>query len=289
MENNRFTLRDGRLVKIEKNTGIYNIYTQKNIRKTKYNAFVESYVAGETLYSKIRSLFHKLQANNFQKHPSFTSKVISSFLTYVPRIKRDQGNFLDIGCNTGIFLSMIPSGWKKYGVEINDAAFKEAKKIKNISVSHIQFEKYHPKVKFDFIRASHVIEHLSNPDTFFKRIYKISNPKAKILIYTPNTSSYSLMIFGKYWACFSEKTHVKIFNINNLEKIAKKNGFKIIQSGSYPMGIAAGSIRGLSMNLEKSIFSSFIFFTLFLILYPFSIIANIFKHGSVLYLYLEKK
>lgn len=289
MATKKFILPDNRIVKIERSTGIYYISPFKKIKKEKYNAFVETYIEKQTLQTKIRSTFHQLQANNFQKNPNFLSRLVSILSTYVPPIGKNGGNFLDIGCNTGAFLSKIPLGWKKYGVEINDAAFREAKKIKNIIVSHTQFEKYRPKIKFDYVRASHVIEHLPDPNIFFKKIYEISNPKAKVLIYTPNSSALSLVIFGRHWACFSEKTHVVIFNIRNLEKIAQENGFKVIQSGTYPMGIAAGSIRGLSKRLEESKMSALLFFVVFIVLYPFSIITNILKRGSVLYLYLEKR
>ena len=284
-----YKLPDGRSVSVDTSSGILNISHFSKIKKNRYNAFVESYISPASTHSRIRDLFHDLQSKSFSIHPGLLSILLSRLFTYVPPVTREGGNFLDIGCNTGIFLSKISDKWKKYGVEINDTAYKTARTIKSIKVSHTEIENYIPKIKFNYIRASHVIEHLEDPVIFFKKIKKIANPKAHVLIYTPNSDSISLFLFKKYWYCFSERTHVKIFNINNLSKIAQDNGFRVVESGTYSIGITAGSIMDRLDFIKGTVLFMPTFFLIFVLLYPLSLLANAIKKGGALYLYLQNK
>ncbi len=284
-----FHLPDGRSVKKDGKSGVISISPIKSIKKENYNIYTEQYSDKVSFFVKFRIKFQDLQANNFKKNPTITSRLISHFLTYVPRVDSENGSFLDIGCNTGVFLTKLPDTWKKFGVEINKRAFNEANKYKNISVFNSSIEDFNPRIKFNYIRASHVIEHLDDSDLFFRKIKQITKPKANLLIYTPNADSISLNILKKYWAGFSDQTHVKIYNLSNLSEIAKTKGFIVKESGTYPMGITAGSLVNYLKKFGINNFSIVLFTILFILIYPLTLVADKFKKGSALYLLLEKK
>jgi len=269
---------DSRTASLNKRNGVVLLSKFKeSIEKDKYDAFVDSYKGRRGIFSTLRDKFHQVQGDSYKKHPGILSRVVSCSLTYVPKIK-----------HTGNFLSKLPDTWKKYGVEINDEAYRVARKNPNIKVFHTSIEKLNTNIKYDFIRASHVIEHVDNPVVFLKKIKKLAKPKGRVLIYTPNTNSVSFKVFNKFWFGYKEKTHVRLYSVRNLEKLSRKLKFKVIESGSYYMGISVGSFMNYLNIKEGGVISLLLFGFLFVVLFPFSFIVNKLKLGGALYLLLEK-
>ena len=48
-----------------------------------------------------------------------------------------------------------------------------AKRYKDIKIYHTNIDKLNTKTKFNFVRISHVVEHIDEPNIFFKRIYPL--------------------------------------------------------------------------------------------------------------------
>lgn len=280
---------DKRPVYLMKDTGILSIKSDfgRSEYKRKYEVFVDSYKRSRNLFTIFRDKFHQAQAELYVKSRSISQKIFNRSLTYVPQI-HSYGNFLDIGCNTGSFLSKIPDIWIKYGVEINNNACKESLKYENIKVFNSGLEDLKSEIKFDFLRLSHVVEHIIEYDLFFQKMYEIMNHNSYALIYTPNTKSLSYFLFKRYWACFYEKTHVNMFNLKNLEELSKKHGFEIVERGTYYMGTTAASIVLLLHLNPNSRFGKLIYMSIFCFLFPFSFVINILNLGGALYLYIKK-
>ncbi|NMB83856.1 class I SAM-dependent methyltransferase [Candidatus Roizmanbacteria bacterium] len=265
------------------------IYIKSNYHnnsfKEKYDAFIPN---NNPLLLKLRYLYQKMQANLYKKNKNIFEELFSNLLTYVPKIYR-EGNFLDVGSNDGLFLSLLPKHWNKYGVEISKKAYLNSLKYKNIKVFNTSLEKLRTATKFDLIRVSHVIEHIKNYHVFVHKINELTKKNGRVLIYTPNTSSLAYFLFKKNWAGFYEKTHVNLFNINSLQNIMEKEGFKIIKSGTYYMGTGAASLLAFLNINQNTIFGTILFYIFFIFLYPIGLLLNLFKLGSVLYIYAYKK
>lgn len=278
----------GRKCYLRKDNIIYieSSFTSDSYKK-KYDAFLDSYNC-TSMIKKVRDFYRQLQADLFSKKKNLAGKLLLGFLPYVPKIYK-YGNFLDVGCNTGSFLSKLSKNWEKYGVEINTEACRLSKQFNDICVFNSPLEKFHTKLKFDFIRVSHVVEHTNDYEKFIKKLFEITKHNGYILFYTPNSRSLSYFIFKNLWSPFNELTHVYIFNIKNLEKILKKYGFKIKESGTYCMGITAGSIMNLLKLKPSNPFYKPVLLLFFILLLPFSYLLNIYKLGGAAYIYAYKK
>ncbi len=271
-------------------TGLVRIIGSKELDnadfKRQYNVFVDAYKK-RGIFEKIRNCFHQLQANLYIRERSALQDIFSYLLTPVPKIYQ-YGKFLDVGCNTGNFLEKLPDRWGKYGLEINKDAYSIAKSKKNISVYNGTLENFETEEKFDFIRVSHTIEHTKNRHLFLDKLYNLLAKNGYLLVYTPNTQSLSYLLFGKNWEPLYETTHFTLFNLKNLTDVCNKKDFKIVEKGTYYMGITAGSLlRAISIPVNSVIYKP-LFFLLFLFFYPFSFLANLFNLGGALYVYVEK-
>lgn len=71
---------------------------------------------------------------------------------------------------------------------------------------------------FTTIYASHLIEHLSNPETFISEIYRISKNGGEVHIKTPNFLSQNAK---------RDQTHINIFNVLSLSKLLRQCRFKV--------------------------------------------------------------
>lgn len=278
-----------RKVYLFEDSGILHVESQLRLDDYRtYNRFVDSYKTRKGILEHLREKYHKAQAALYEKNISMLQRMSSVFLPYVPRIHH-VGNFLDIGCNTGSLLANLSPSWKKYGVEINADAYEEAKKIDGVTVYNVCLENLETDVKFDFVRASHVIEHVQDYELFVHKIYNILKPGGRALIYTPNTNSLSYWLFRRHWSQFYDKTHVNLFNLKNLRDIFDKHGFETVDEGTYYMGTTASSMV-CSLNLEPgSRGALFSFYFFLLALYPFSFLANALRLGGSLYICISKR
>jgi len=146
---------------------------------------------------------------------------------------------LDIGCATGALLAYLRDrGWRVTGVEISPGAVYAQKErgldVRNIPLEEINF----PQESFDVILASHLVEHLNDPRSFFTELNRILKKDGYIFITTPNISGFQALIFGGRWrsAIFD---HLYLFSKRTLLKMLKSCGFK--PEGVYTWGgLAAG-------------------------------------------------
>ena len=146
---------------------------------------------------------------------------------------------LDIGCATGALLvSLRDRGWRVTGVEISPSA-EYAQKERKLDVRNIPLEEINfPSESFDVIHASHLVEHLNDPRSFFLEISRILKKDGTLFITTPNISGFQARLFGGRWrsAIFD---HLYLFSKRTLLKMLKTCGFKV--KGVYTWGgLAAG-------------------------------------------------
>lgn len=253
-----------------------------------YNRFVNSYGNRKSIFDFLRNAYHQAQADLYEKNLSLVKRFSSLFLPYVPPID-SMGNFLDVGCNTGSLLKKLSRSWKKYGVEINTDAYEEAKKDIDATIYNVTLENLETEIKFDFVRASHVIEHVQDHEKFVQQLFHIMKPGAHALIYTPNTRSLSFLLFRKHWSQFYDKTHVHLFNLGNIKDLFNSNGFQTVDAGTYYMGTTASSLVNLLGLNYDSISSKLLFYPLFIFFSLFSFLVNALNLGGAMYIYVKKQ
>jgi len=140
------------------------------------------------------------------------------------------GRMLDVGCGSGEFVaSMKAQGWDAQGIEISSSA-SQAGRIKGLQIAcgSLGDEKY-PSESFDYVRASHSLEHMSNPDTVLEELHRILKPKGKLLIAVPNCDSWNARIFKQYWWHLCPPLHAFGYSVETLSHILGLHRFHVEQ------------------------------------------------------------
>jgi 2-polyprenyl-3-methyl-5-hydroxy-6-metoxy-1,4-benzoquinol methylase len=133
---------------------------------------------------------------------------------------------LDVGCGNGDYLRMArKAGWRVAGTEPDPQA-------RNLACSdgmdvRESFRDWDASSEsFDYITASHVIEHVHDPDEFLKDIAKLLAPDGCLFLQTPNVDAVSHRQFGPYWRGLEPPRHLLLFNKESLRATLLKAGFR---------------------------------------------------------------
>jgi len=133
---------------------------------------------------------------------------------------------LDIGCGTGWFLEHACSSFDAKGVEYSDSLRTFLSQNYTFPVCKTTEEL---SVKFDFITAFDVIEHVPDPIRFLSEVKRLLKPDGVALIYTPNRSSLGFLanVDDNNLICpphhlhyFNEKSFRRALEIENLELVS---------------------------------------------------------------------
>jgi SAM-dependent methyltransferase len=143
------------------------------------------------IYQRIKKLIEKSEED--------CRRIEVSLLEANPNAK-----LLDLGCADGkLTLNAAHKiGTSKiYGVEILDVDIGRAKANGiNVTYGDLNEKLTFENELFDVIFASHVIEHLSNTDTFVQEVYRVIKPGGYLVIATPNLAAcirIVFLLFGK--------------------------------------------------------------------------------------------
>lgn len=188
----------------------------------------------------------KLFENIFQKRVN----VISGLL--------NPGKVLEIGCSTGLLLSMLKArNWDVLGVEMSKKS-ADAAKSRGIKIIVNSFENVKFDQKFDLIILNHVLEHLENPKEVLKKAYSILDPNGAILISLPNFGSLSAIVQKCNWKLLLPEEHLWQFTYDSLNILFKKIGLKTIywdaSSGIWDYGNPVLGLWNSLINMKKRFF-----------------------------------
>ncbi|RLT28231.1 MAG: class I SAM-dependent methyltransferase [Chloroflexi bacterium] len=188
-----------------------------------------------------RALFHAMQASVLVPQPTGWLRRLVSLVLPVPSIAK-QGRFLDIGCGAGGVLGALGSGWERVGVEPNAALAALASRQPGIMIINGAFEDVQIPGVFECIRACHVIEHTAHTGAFLDAIETHLTPDGRAVIYTPNADGLARRLFGAWWACFGDTTHVRLLSLDGLVRECEAHGLTVVERRTYEMGIFADSL-----------------------------------------------
>ena len=230
-----------------------------------------------------------------------------------------KGNFLDIGCNAGVYLDYM-RGERVIGVDLSHSALKKAwKRSEQLKkANHYFFLAGDAQIlgffrpnQFDFILCSEVLEHLLNPQDVFAGIADLLKPGGKALITTPNCGKNK-----PTWVPMAGlKSYVKgdcyyhtAYRPEELLEMAVKKDLIILESGTLEWQIKYAAklpaikfvtIRFLNRYLFKSKkidqWNSIVFAKLTLAIYRFAnktglekLFKRFIKEGVRSYIYVRK-
>lgn len=131
------------------------------------------------------------------------------------------GRIFDFGCGNGAFLSAAQAaGWICQGMDLDEAAVRSAiKQGLDVSVGSTESIKRIPDNHFDYVTASHVLEHTYRPHDLIAELYRIVKPGGTLWIETPNASSFGASLFRGYWRGLESPRHIFIPSREGLDLI----------------------------------------------------------------------
>jgi 2-polyprenyl-3-methyl-5-hydroxy-6-metoxy-1,4-benzoquinol methylase len=151
------------------------------------------------------------------------------------------GKILDVGCGNGNYLEWFKSrGWNVYGVEINEEASNICRRkginIYNGILQDAKFKEYF----FDVVSLVQVLEHMPDPSSSIKEIYRVLKPNGILLIGVPNFGCFDRKLFKKDWIPLEVPRHLYHFELKSLIELLAHHGFEIKEikaKGFYLFGI----------------------------------------------------
>jgi len=136
---------------------------------------------------------------------------------------------LDVGCGAGERLEQMRGlGWTVSGLDFDEKAVGVAK-ARGLDVSCGTIPGiWFPPETFDVVTMNHVIEHVPDPIELLKECYRILKPGGKVVLTTPNSSSWGHKFFREHWRGLEPPRHLHIFGPSSIEQILKRAGFDAV-------------------------------------------------------------
>jgi len=134
---------------------------------------------------------------------------------------------LDIGCFTGdLLLLLSEKGADVYGLELQSEAVALANdllpgRIYQADVYGTSF----PRMQFDIITFTGLIEHLVEPVKLVRRVYELLAPGGLALLQTPDSGSLPAKLLQKYWPPYMPVEHIHLFTRKSIAVLLEQNNF----------------------------------------------------------------
>jgi 2-polyprenyl-3-methyl-5-hydroxy-6-metoxy-1,4-benzoquinol methylase len=160
-----------------------------------------------------------------------------------------KGCILDIGCGYGTHLAIAASmGWQCFGVEISEHARTVASKRLGTSATITAAVDNICSHFFDVILILDVIEHVSDPYSFFYPLLASGaiQRHTVVIVTTPNAGSISAIANQADWIYRHPPSHLTYFTKTSLETLFKNLRFTNVEAeGIYPVEASNNSNPGI--------------------------------------------
>lgn len=188
------------------------------------------------------------------------TKIVRSRLVEIPFSSKKK--ILDVACGVSTLGKIFSDNI--YGFDLNPVAVKASKK-NGIQAKIGDAEKKwgYPDTYFDIVIASHIIEHVVNPDHLILEAKRVLKKNGLLIVATPNLAAWfnRILLFAGFQPFFTEvstidKTlglkftrkltatrnplgHLRIFTPGSLKDLLELHQFKVIkftgtEFGSFP-------------------------------------------------------
>ncbi len=149
-----------------------------------------------------------------------------------------RGLLLDAGCAHGYFLDVARlHEWKTIGVETHADAVTHAVQRLGLDVRMGDlFQQRFPDNHFDVVTCWDLIEHLTDPQMFFREVNRILKPGGVFELTTPDIDSLPSRIMRRRWMGIKSREHLFFFSKKTLGQYFQNNKFSIMScryTGKY--------------------------------------------------------
>jgi ubiquinone/menaquinone biosynthesis C-methylase UbiE len=160
---------------------------------------------------------------------------------------------LDIGSYTGVFLEVAQAkGYQAVGMDLNQWALRIARSCGYTVIrAPIGALPFRPK-SYDCVTLWDVIEHLNEPKTSLKEIYRVLRPGGILALTTHDVESFSARRMGPRYP-FLMLMHASHFSRKTLTQMLQQAGFSEIRVFPHIRVLRLAYIAEHLENLSKSL------------------------------------
>jgi len=210
--------------------------------------YTHSAVQEKTGYRRLRDFYREVKKAHLSSALGYESESVnwlacclSKLLLFFP--ERRQGiegevmflpaqpgaKVLDVGCGSGERLEKMRGlGWTVSGIDFDEKAVGMAKErgldVSCGTIPGIWF----PPETFDAITMSHLIEHVPDPIELLKECRRILKPGGRVVVTTPNSSSWAHRLMKEHWRGLEPPRHLHVFGPSSIEQTLRKAGFDVV-------------------------------------------------------------
>jgi 2-polyprenyl-3-methyl-5-hydroxy-6-metoxy-1,4-benzoquinol methylase len=182
---------------------------------------------------------------NPYQNKAYQNEGLPELLESIPEGER---RVLDIGCGAGDNARILRSlGREVHGVTLSEKEAALARPFfHRLTVADVQtWEPDYPPAFFDAILLSHVIEHLTDPQTTLKRLSKYLRPGGTVYVAAPNVLFWKQRLqfligrFDYQDQGILDRTHLRFFTVRTLRELLENAGYEVkIEKtvGHFPFG-----------------------------------------------------
>lgn len=173
---------------------------------------------------------HEQLRQQFEKE-ALQIKDYDQMRVFINQLYPHRGKLLEIGSSFGYLLNSFKTeGWEPKGIEPLVIACEYAKNEFGIEAIPSTLEEAQlDENSIDVIIMLHVIEHVPDPLSMFKEIFRILKPNGLCIVETPRYDTLVFKLLGKRERSLSCDGHIYFFTTDTLINMTSKAQFEVIK------------------------------------------------------------
>jgi 2-polyprenyl-3-methyl-5-hydroxy-6-metoxy-1,4-benzoquinol methylase len=185
-------------------------------------------LADEALEKSFAELYQETYAG-FRTDPLFQQVIREELArSFAPRIAA-PARILDVGCGNGDFLAAAQeAGYTATGLDISEASAKICQG-RGLTAQAGDFLTVELPTDFDFVTMWDVVEHLPEPQLFYRRAFELLKPGGYLVIKTPYMAVQTMWIVKKIprlaGALLQVPHHIQWYDRSTLQRSLESTGF----------------------------------------------------------------
>jgi len=184
--------------------------------------------------------------------------VFRNFISFIAKRAPPKSTILDVGFGSGVLLKELITNFPEsnvFGIDVNETYFNHVKA--NIPQAKLEIYDglkipFQPNT-FDVVTCIQVVEHMTDPELFFKEAFTVLKPGGIAIVTTPNPDGLAAKILGNRWQGIDPEEHIALNSPATWKKFAFDNGFDVTNEGTtllsgfkvfrmFPLSLLSGLI-----------------------------------------------
>jgi SAM-dependent methyltransferase len=145
------------------------------------------------------------------------------------QVRPQKGRLLELGCSSGVLLEVAQEdGWDTAGVDPSGLSSRGEEVDLRLNIQRTTlFDAKLEEASFDFVFAASVVEHLTDPARYLRRLNVLLKPGGGLLIVAlPNVRSFTIRLGADCWIGNHPPGHLQFFSRDTIRLLLRRTGFE---------------------------------------------------------------